>query len=45
MNLFTKQKQTQRLRAQTYAAKGKEGGKGASGSLGWTCTHCCTQNG
>ena len=24
---------------------GKDGGKGESGSLGWTCTHCYTENG
>ena len=35
-NLFTKQKQTHRLREQTYGYGG-EGGKGQIGSLGLTC--------
>ena len=43
MNLLTKQKETHRLREQTYGCRqqgGKNGGKGQLGSLGLTCTHC-----
>ena len=42
MNLFTKQKQTHRLREWTYGYEGgRVGGKWQIGSLGLTCTHCC----
>ena len=40
MNLFTKQKQTHRLREQTYGYRGEGWGKRKLGSLGLTCTHC-----
>ena len=40
MNLFTKQKQTHRLREQTYGCQGKGWGKIQLGSLGSTCTYC-----
>ena len=39
-NLFTKQKQTHRLREQTYGYQGEGWGEGYLGSLGLTCTHC-----
>ena len=42
MNLFTKQKQTNRLRERTYGyQEGRVGGEGELGCLGLTCTHCC----
>ena len=41
MNLFTKQKETHRLREETCGCWGEDGaGEGQLGSLGWTCTHC-----
>ena len=40
MNLFTKKKQTHRLRKQTYGyQRGKVGGEGKIGSLGLTHIH------
>ena len=40
MNLFTKQKQTHRLREETYVywRGGREGREGLIGKLGLTCT-------
>ena len=39
MNLFTKRKQTHRLRKQTYGYWGEGWRGGADWSLGLTCTH------
>ena len=45
MNLFTKQKQTHRLRETNYGyQRGKGGREGYTGGLGLTCTHCCILN-
>ena len=41
MNLYTKQKQTHRLRKKPMVAREKDGGKGWLGVLGWTCMHFC----
>ena len=41
MNLLTNQKETHRLREQTYGCQGgKDGGKGQLRSLGCAWTHC-----
>ena len=47
MNLFTKQKQTHRLRKvlTVSGGNGRRGGLRISGSLGLTCTHCYILNG
>ena len=42
-NLFTKQKETHRLREQTCGCQGE--GEGKLGSLEWTGTHCYIKNG
>ena len=44
MNLFTKQKQTQRLREITVVTRGKGWREEQTGSLRLTCTYCCTSN-
>ena len=44
MNLFTKQKETHRLREPTFGYRG-EGWREGAGSLGLTCPHCYIQNG
>ena len=38
MNLFTKQKQTQRK--QNYGYRGENMGEGIVKEFGWTCTQC-----
>ena len=48
MSLYTKQKQSHRLKEQTYGCweeGGKDRGKGYLGSLGWTCSYWYIQNG
>ena len=40
MKLFTKQKETHRLRMNLWLAEGKDGAKEQLGHLGWTCAHC-----
>ena len=40
LNLFTKQKQTHRIREWTYGYHGEYRGEEQNGSLGLTCTHC-----
>ena len=45
MKLFTKQKQTHRLREQTYGCQREGWGAGIVKKLGWTGTHGCILNG
>ena len=44
-NLFTKQKQTHRLREKIYGCQGVRSEEKESGSLGLTCKHCYIKNG
>ena len=43
INLFTKQKQTHRLREGTYGYRGEGWEEGVVRELGMTCTHCQSQ--
>ena len=45
MKLFTKQKQTHRLREQTYGCQQEGWGAGIVKKLGWTGTHGYILNG